>query len=113
MNTLIALALKITGLGALWNKLNGYKTKLGAVGLMLAGLGMVLTGVSLFIATLVACPDQACQVGLFRGITDSEGVALALKGAVVFKGGLLGLGLGHKLEKAAPAPVAAPDAAAE
>lgn len=114
MDTIIAFAVKWSGLGALWDKIDGFKTKIAAGGLMLAGAGLMLTGVSLVIAALVACADHACQVGLIRGLSSSDNVAMVLKGFIVFKGGLLGLGIGHKIEKAADAAPAvdAPAAAA-
>lgn len=100
MDSFIALALKLTGLGKLWDTMDGYKTQTASAGLMLAGLGMMISGVSAVIAVYAACADHACQIGVFRGLGQSEGGALALKGFIVFKGGLAALGIGHKIEKA-------------
>lgn len=41
MNWIINMAVKFSGLGWLWEKIDGYKTYIGAAGKMLSGLGMM------------------------------------------------------------------------
>lgn len=103
MNAIIELIVKFSGLGALWDKVDGYKTNIGAAGLMVGGIGMMCAGAAAIIAAFVGCIDHACQIELVRGLSHNDNVALALKGFLAFKGGLMGLGIGHKLEKAAEA----------
>lgn len=100
MNVLINLALKFSGLGLVWNKIDGYKSKIGGGGLMLAGTGMMLGAAAQVVAAYVGCADHACQIALFQGISTSDSAKLLFEGYLVFKAGLLGLGLAHKLEKA-------------
>ena len=104
---LIALILRFSGANALWDKVDGYKSKIGAGGLMLAGAGLMLAGAAQVLAAYVGCIDHACQISLFQSLMSSESMKLMLEGLVVFKGGLLGLGLAHKAEKAAPSEPAA------
>ena len=106
MNTLINLALKFSGIAAVWDKVDGYKSKIGAAGLMLAGAALMLNGASQEITAYLACSDHMCQIALIKSIMSSEPMKLMLEGFITFKGGLLGLGLAHKMEKAADAPVA-------
>lgn len=103
MNTILNLAIKFSGLGLAWDKIDGYKSKIGAGGLMLAGGGMMLAAAAQVISSYVACVDHACQLALIRGLAVSDPGKLALEGFVTFKGGLLGLGIAHKMEKAADA----------
>lgn len=101
MSTLINLLLKLSGLTRMWDAVDGYKTKLGAGGLMLAGLGMMLTAMAGIVATYVACPDHTCQLDLLKQVTGSANGKLLIEGFIVFKSGLMGLGIAHKVEKAA------------
>lgn len=104
MNQIIAFMLQFSGVKKLWDVLNGYKTKLGATGLMLAGGSVMLAGLSGILQSLSACNDLACGIGFARSLGSSEDAATFLKGLITFKAGLMGLGIGHKLEKAADAP---------
>lgn len=108
MNWIISLIVKFSGLGKLWDMVDGYKTKIGTGGLMLAGVGMMFAGAAQVVAEYAACGDHACQVALFKGIAHSDGAKLLLQGFLAFKGGLSMLGVGHKLDKATAAPDAAP-----
>jgi hypothetical protein len=103
MNTIINLAIRLSGLGYAWDKIDGYKSKVGAAGLMLAGGGMMLGSAAQVLSAYVACIDHTCQIALFRGLTSSDSSKLLLEGFITFKAGLMGLGLAHKLEKAVPA----------
>jgi len=99
MNTLIALAVRLSGAGWVWGKVDGYKTKIAAIGLMLSGAALMLAGASEILSALAACKDLACGIGLFRGLADNPHAATCLKGFLAFQGGLGALGLGHKLDK--------------
>lgn len=103
MNTLLNLVLRFSGLNALWDKADGHKSKIGGAGLMCAGAGIMLTAVAQIISAYVACADHSCQIALFKSLSSSDHVKLLMEGLITFKGGLLGLGLAHKLEKAAEA----------
>ena len=105
-NTMIAFIIKFTGLEKLWLAIDGYKTNVGAAGLMLGGAAIMLSGVAAIISAYVGCADHAAQVEFFRTVMHSDNAALVLKGYLAFKGGLMGLGIGHKLEKAAAEPAA-------
>lgn len=104
MNSLIAFALKFSSVGKLWEKLDGYKTKVGAIGLMVAGAGVMLGGLAGMIQELVRCADLNCAVGLVRGIAADDNAATLLKGYITLKAGLMGFGLRHAIEKSSNEP---------
>lgn len=62
--------------------LNGYKTRIGAIGLMMTGLGMIAAGIA------------------HDGGIDKQ---MIIGGFGTFSAGLSALGLGHKAEKIAAA----------
>lgn len=113
MNMVISLILRFSGINALWDKVDGHKSKIGAAGVMLSGIGLMAMGGSEVVASYTACIDHACQVDLFRNIATHPGGTHALEGFLLFKGALLGLGIWHKLDKAekAAAPSDTPPAA--
>lgn len=103
MNTIINLVVRFSGLGLAWDKIDGHKSQIGGAGLMLAGGGMMLTAAAQVLSAYVACLDHSCQVALLQHMAGSDSAKLALEGFVTFKAGLLGLGIAHKIEKAAGA----------
>lgn len=100
MNALLNLAVKLSGLGWVWKKIDGSKTRIGAAGLMLGGAGIALGGLAGLIAQAIACGDAACAINIAKDISNNPSAALVLQGFLTFKAGLLGIGLGHKFEKA-------------
>jgi len=93
MNKLIAFVIKISGFGWIWDKLSGYKTKIGAISLILSGLAELTQKIS----TLT---DFASVLVFVKGLPLDAGWLALLAG-------IAALGIGHKLEKAAatdPAP---------
>ena len=105
MNKLIALALRLSGAGFAWEKLNGYKTKIAGIGLMCSGGAMMLSGLAVLAHGVSACPGLDCVVGIVRGLGASPDAKVIGEGFLIFQGGLAAIGVGHKLDKAASAPV--------
>lgn len=99
MNKIIALAIRLSGFGKLADVLNGYKTKLGGGGLMLAGAGTILLGASAIVQEIVACGGLDCVVGVVRGLGDSKNAKMVLEGMGMFSTGLGLIGVGHKIDK--------------
>lgn len=100
MNNLIAFGLRLTGVKKLWDMVNGYKTYIGAVSLLLLGFGKILIGISGLLAVLASCGDLACGVELVRGLSQSDpNVASIVAGWVAIGNGLIGLGLRHAQSK--------------
>ena len=90
MNKIINLVGKWTGAGVLWERVNGYKTKIGAVALMLSAAADLLT-------RLAAIPDFAALLKFVKVLpADQSWIALLA--------GIAALGLGHKMEKANTPP---------
>jgi hypothetical protein len=108
MNSIIAFALKVSGFQWVWDKINGYKTKIAATGLMLSGASMMLAGASSILMTLYACGNMACVIELIRSFATNPSAKTLMEGFVVFNTGLGGLGIGHKLTKMADGPVVPP-----
>jgi hypothetical protein len=78
--------------------LNNYKTKIGAWALMVLGVGAFLVALgNLFLAVGHCMQDMDMQLCY-------DGVRSAWLPLVVAAGGLTGLGLGHKMEKAKNSP---------
>lgn len=99
MNTIINLALKFSGLSWIWEKVDGYKTKGAAIVGILTGL----LGVIQELAPAISAHDAGAVFAVLRALPhDPSWLTLV--------GGFLGLGIGHKLEKAADAPAAPPAA---
>jgi len=101
MNKIIALGLKWSGFKWVWEKINGLKTKIAAISLMLSGAGVMLAGITELLNAWTACPDMACIIGLLRGITTNPHIVTVSTGFVTFSAGLGMLGIGHKMDKAA------------
>jgi hypothetical protein len=101
MNKIIALAVKFSGFGWIWEKINGLKTKIAAISLMLSGAGVMLAGITELLNAWAACLDMACIIGLLRGITTNPHIVTVSTGFVTFSAGLGMLGIGHKMDKAA------------
>lgn len=99
MQTMINLAVKFSGLGWVWDKVDGYKTKGSAV----IGILTALLGLSNELAPLLAHHDAGGLFNLLKHLpTDKAWLTLLASVGT--------LGIGHKLEKAA-ATDATPDAA--
>lgn len=103
MNKIIAFALKISGLGLAWEKMDGFKTILGFAGKMLAGAGSMLAGASGLVLAVSACKDLACVIGIGRGFSTNPDGIMLLAGFYAFCSGLQGLGAWHKVKKEAAA----------
>lgn len=103
MNKIIAFALKMSGAGWVWNTINGYKTKLSAIGMMLSGTSMMCIGLVEIINAIVACDAMSCIVGVVRGISENPFAKTVAEGFIVFNVGLGMLGVGHKIDKSVPA----------
>ena len=85
MNKIINLVAKWTGAGKAYEALNGYKTKIGAIALMLSGLSDLL----LRLSTLA---DFAALMKFVKALpADQSWLAVVA--------GIAALGLGHKMEK--------------
>lgn len=78
----------------LFPKLNGYKTQIGSIALMLLGLGAFVVGVG----NLIIAAGHCLQTLDFQMCYD--GISSAWFPLVVAAGGLTGFGIGHKMEKA-------------
>jgi len=86
MSWIINLVAKVTGVKKLWDMVNGYKTKIGAVALILSGLAELLQ-------KIVDLTDFASVLAFIKVLPNDPGwIALAA--------GIAALGIGHKLEKA-------------
>ncbi len=107
MNQLIALGIKLSGAGWVWDKIDGYKTKIAAAGLMLGGGGALLIGLGSLVAELVKCADLSCAIALGRNIKADPNWPNLVSGFQTFMGGLATLGIGHKLEKSSAVPAQA------
>jgi hypothetical protein len=104
----IGFALKLVGLGDLWDRFRSVSAEIGAAGLILAGAGMMLSGLGGLVAELVACAAPSCALGLARGLKQDPDFALIMKGLITFKMGLLGLGFNQKIGATAAAVGAGP-----
>lgn len=91
MKKIINLVGKWTGANAIWEKVDGYKTKIGALALMLSAAADLLT-------RLAALPDFAALLKFAKALpADQSWLALVA--------GIAALGLGHKMEKSAGAEI--------
>lgn len=97
---LIALALKFTGAGWIWEKINGMKTKLGIAIAILGGGALMLSGATNVLTEFHACEAMACVVGIARGLGDNPNW-LTMMNAAKDLGLALGIGgVAHKIVKA-------------
>lgn len=97
MNKLIDLAAKLSGLGWVWEKIDGYKTKLAAA----AG---ILSGAAGLIGEIVPLLDKRSFAALLEFVKHLPQDPAWL----LLVGGLGALGLGHKADKIAAATPPAP-----
>ena len=86
MNKIIALAIRVSGFGWVFDKINGYKTKIGAVSLMLSGLAELTQ-------RIVNLTDMASWLAFVRALPTSDGWLAVAAGFAAW-------GLAHKIEKA-------------
>ncbi|MFA5936699.1 MAG: hypothetical protein WC822_02360 [Candidatus Paceibacterota bacterium] len=112
MNSIIAFALKWSGGGWIWGKLDGLKTILGFVGKMVAGVGSMCVGAGAIILTVNECKDMACVVAIGRGFSTNPDGIMILAGFYAFCSGLQGLGAWHKEQKAKAEAIPAPNSSA-
>lgn len=88
MNTVLALALKWSGAGWIWEKADGYKTNAACVLAILTALA----GLGAEVAPILAKHDTAGVLSFLQGLSHNPlwgGLLLALGG----------LGIGHKIDK--------------
>lgn len=85
MNAIINFVGKITGATKLWDLVNGYKTKIGAISLILSGLAEITQ-------KIVGLTDLASVLNFIKALPVDAGW-LALMA------GIAALGLGHKIDK--------------
>jgi hypothetical protein len=85
MKWLINLVAKWTGASAIWAKVDGYKTKIGATALILSGLAGLLTSIS-------GLSDMASVLAFVKSVPTDASWLILLNGLGI-------LGIGHKIEK--------------
>lgn len=86
MNWIINLIGKWTGITAAWAKMDGYKTKVSGIALILSGLSILLT-------QIIGLPhDMASVLAYIQAIPNNSAWITLLSGLGV-------LGIGHKIEK--------------
>lgn len=86
MNWIINMIGKWTGITAVWAKMDGYKTKVSGIALILSGLSILLT-------QIIGLPhDMASVLGYIQAIPNNSAWITLLSGLGV-------LGIGHKIEK--------------
>jgi len=86
MKKIINIVGKITGATKLWDLVNGYKTTIGGVSLILSGLAELLQDI-------VSLTDFASVLAFVKGLPSDAGWIAILAG-------IAALGIGHKIEKA-------------
>lgn len=96
----IAFALRVTGLGWIWKKFDGLKTKLGVAAVALGGAALTLSGLANILTEAHACEVMACVVGIARGFGDNPDFKTMMEGWLALSGALMGGGLAHKIVKA-------------
>lgn len=90
MQTIINLAVKLSGFGWIWDKTDGYKTYIAAaVGILTGLLGLIQE-----LSGPIAAHNAGAVFAILKNLPHDQSW-LALVGA------LGALGIGHKLEKAA------------
>lgn len=90
MNAMIALFAKLSGFGWIAKKLDGYKTKIGAISLMLSGLAEITQ-------KIVGLSDLASIISFLRTVPMEPGW-------IALSAGFAAWGMAKKMEKAAAAP---------
>ena len=94
MNWLINLIGKWSGVGKVWDALDGWKTKLAAGASILSGI----SGLILKALPLIDKHDLAAVLEFAKSVPQDQSWLLIV-------GGFAALGLGHKIEKAKNDPV--------
>ena len=87
---IVNLVAKLSGLGFVFDKINGYKTYIGAVISILSGIVQLLEKV-------LALQGASDWLAFAKGLPQDPGLALVSVG-------LIGLGIRHKLDKGAALP---------
>lgn len=91
MNKLINLAVKLSGLGWIWQKIDGYKTA-GSVTLAVL---TALLGLGNDLAPILAAHDAGALLAFIKTLPGNPSWKLIIEAG-------LALGLGHKVIKAIP-----------
>lgn len=89
-------------LRAAWETFRDNAAKIGAAGLVLIGLGVMLAAAGGLLSDLAACASASCVTGLLAQIRANPHTGDLLRGLVTFKAGLIALGLDHKISAATP-----------
>lgn len=90
MKTMINLAMKFSGLGWVWGKVDGYKVYGTSTILILTGL----LGVLNLLGPAIAAHDAGALFAILKTIPHNDSWIMLVQG-------VMGLGIGHKLNKAA------------
>lgn len=105
-NKLIELALKLTGLGKLMEKVNGGKTYLGGAVTILSGAAAVLSNVACILNKVLAAEGAGDILEIAKALPDDPCLKALLAGAAAVGLGLSAIGLRHAVKKAVDAPAA-------
>lgn len=110
METLINIASSWFGLKPLWSKIDGYKTYIAGVSLMLGGLATMFTGISGLLAEFLPLHDFGAVYGWIKAMGHDTNAGIFLAGYASFHEGLKAIGLRHAIDKQADAAILGPDA---
>jgi hypothetical protein len=110
MNTIVAFAMRIMGLGKAVDALDGEASKAyaGAVGQILSGLAAILGGLAGLVSQFAACHGGAEYLKFVQGLSQDPSAGAVLAGAALISMGWAAIGQRHALAKNAQAPAAAP-----
>jgi hypothetical protein len=101
IKTLVNLAVRFSGLGKIWNALDGYKTYAGGAGQMLAGGAAILMGASQWLDKVAAAESLGAIVDMAKNAQGDPATLVLLGGLATFSSGLAKIGQRHATEKSA------------
>lgn len=104
--------MNFTSIGKAWDDVTANAAEIGAAGLLLVGLGVMLSAAGALLGDVAHCPAISCAAALVENFKNNPHVGDFVRGLVTFKAGLMGLGLGRKLDAAAAASSSAAPAQA-
>ena len=100
MNNLIALAVKLSGFGWVWQKIDGYKTILGVAGQALIPLANALLSLASLLNGFAHVDSLSAALTWAQHLKADPSFTSLTSNWQTFSQALIGLGIAHKVDKA-------------
>ena len=99
MKNIINIVIRVSGLGWIVNKVNGYKAFLGGTIQILGGLATLLSGLANILGELAPLTSAGEYYAYFQSLSHNPSAAIVAAGVLAIGKGLADIGNRHALDK--------------